>query len=613
MKMLQTATLFVWKFKCFRTDDLPSFCPEPTLPLSYGILLETSAMLKGILLLVLLSLPLSASATSYYVDNCVRVGNDSNNGTSPSTPWLTVSKVNGSTLLPGDSVLFQKTCTWRGQLRPPSSGSPGNPITFGAYGSGKLPIINGSVVVAGWSVFSGSIYQASLASSPNDVFQDGTNSLSPALTIREMVPGTFYCSSGTIYVWTTASDSPASHTIEASIYPVNFFGLLYTYDKTYIVYDSLHITKSNWYGVEIDGAGSHITVQNSNFDYGYQNDISPAETSVTYDSIDILNNMFANGGIGRTRAVGPGSASEGVAINGFGLTNSMISGNLVLNTTQGAGCTYTAEGIQAGAGSNNLIIINNLVYNTCIGIYIGAGYGTGADTKNVAVKFNYVHNSLTHNYQIALEGANASVDGVVFQGNVSDTAGNCGLLFGFNATGGYLKNILVYNNTFVNSPCGISIYGPTSDASNQFENNIISVSSGSNYAWIQNDENADNYSPDFNLFYSSSSATIIYWLGETYTMRAFQAAESKMLHSICADPQLNNSPNGNYSLLSSSPAIGAGTNLGVSYELGLDPLTTFPWGTVNQDSYGPTWSIGAFVYVPQNRPAPPASISISVN
>ncbi len=120
---------------------------------------------------VLLALPLSA--TTYYVDNCVVKGNDSNNGTSTSTPWLTVAHVNARTFNPGDSVLFEKTCTWREQLVPPSSGSSGSPITFGAYGTGAAPILDGTSVVTGWTSHGSGIYYASVSWDPNMLFQNG--------------------------------------------------------------------------------------------------------------------------------------------------------------------------------------------------------------------------------------------------------------------------------------------------------------------------------------------------------------------------------------------------------------------------------------------------------
>lgn len=95
----------------------------------------------------------SASLT-YYISN---IGSDSNTGLSPGSPWLTVAKVNASTFNPGDHVLFQKSGLWREQLTVPSSGSSNNPITFGAYGSGAAPIINGSTVVPTWTALSSTL------------------------------------------------------------------------------------------------------------------------------------------------------------------------------------------------------------------------------------------------------------------------------------------------------------------------------------------------------------------------------------------------------------------------------------------------------------------------
>ena len=83
---------------------------------------------------LILALLLSCSplwATTYYVDNCVTVGNDRNNGASTSTPWLTINKVNTSKFNPGDSILFESTCTWREQLTVPSSGSAGVRLPLG--------------------------------------------------------------------------------------------------------------------------------------------------------------------------------------------------------------------------------------------------------------------------------------------------------------------------------------------------------------------------------------------------------------------------------------------------------------------------------------------------
>jgi len=71
-------------------------------------------------------------------------GDDSADGLTDATAWRTVAHVNAFALVPGDSVLFKRDGTWRETLRPPSSGTPDSPITFGAYGSGQDPIITGS-------------------------------------------------------------------------------------------------------------------------------------------------------------------------------------------------------------------------------------------------------------------------------------------------------------------------------------------------------------------------------------------------------------------------------------------------------------------------------------
>ena len=91
------------------------------------------------LLIALLSSP--AFATTYYVANA---GSDSNNGTSTSTPWQTISKVNAGSFSAGDQILFNRGDLWREQLTNANGGSAGSHITYGAYGTGAKPSIRGS-------------------------------------------------------------------------------------------------------------------------------------------------------------------------------------------------------------------------------------------------------------------------------------------------------------------------------------------------------------------------------------------------------------------------------------------------------------------------------------
>jgi hypothetical protein len=90
----------------------------------------------------------SSAAATYYVD--AENGQDANAGTSPLAPWKSVQAVNTRTFAPGDSVLFMRGQVWREQLTVPSSGAPGLPVTFGAYGEGANPVFNRGELYTCW-------------------------------------------------------------------------------------------------------------------------------------------------------------------------------------------------------------------------------------------------------------------------------------------------------------------------------------------------------------------------------------------------------------------------------------------------------------------------------
>ena len=77
----------------------------------------------------------------YYVDSTN--GSDDNNGFSEGAAWQSIGKVNQSTFLPGDRILFKSGQEFFGKLIPPSSGDSSNLIIFGKYGGDERPTING--------------------------------------------------------------------------------------------------------------------------------------------------------------------------------------------------------------------------------------------------------------------------------------------------------------------------------------------------------------------------------------------------------------------------------------------------------------------------------------
>ena len=89
-----------------------------------------------------LSATVPAVAKTYYVAGSG--GSDSNNGETSGAAWATITKVNATTFNPGDTILFQRGATFNNAaLVCDNSGTSGSRVTFGAYGSGARPILDG--------------------------------------------------------------------------------------------------------------------------------------------------------------------------------------------------------------------------------------------------------------------------------------------------------------------------------------------------------------------------------------------------------------------------------------------------------------------------------------
>lgn len=124
------------------------------------------------LTLLLAALPLFANATIYYVSP---TGNDSNNGTSQSTPWRTIARVQQLEYYfqPGDQVLFQRGGTYPGQININANGTSASPIIIGAYGTGAMPEISGGIPVTGWTSYQGNIWRAPVSQAVKHVRVNG--------------------------------------------------------------------------------------------------------------------------------------------------------------------------------------------------------------------------------------------------------------------------------------------------------------------------------------------------------------------------------------------------------------------------------------------------------
>jgi parallel beta-helix repeat protein len=111
----------------------------------YTLYISVFAIIIGLCVLS----PAIASAKIYYVSSSQ--GKDSNSGTSSSSPWKTISKVNSEMhyFNAGDQILFKRGDTWyttsdSSLMIHNVSASSDNRIKFGAYGSGARPKFSGN-------------------------------------------------------------------------------------------------------------------------------------------------------------------------------------------------------------------------------------------------------------------------------------------------------------------------------------------------------------------------------------------------------------------------------------------------------------------------------------
>ena len=306
-----------------------------------------------------------AVATTYYVSP---TGLDTNNGTSTSTPWQTITKVNSAHFVAGDSVLFQGGQTFTGApifsyaTNIPTS-SAATPITVGSYGTGAAEIL---------STTSGS-YSAGIT-------VNGVNGLQiTGLTIM----GAGGASPTTwigVYILNQSGSSKSGVTV-TNCDISNFAGT--TGSQTgevfvngyYGALDTINITNNQLHGA--NGVGS----KDSNGIIGLGN--GENVTNVTYSG----NTVYNLGGL--TANTGGGIVANGV--NG-GLLQYNIVHDIGGNSTSCGG----PGGIWAYT-SNNITIQFNEVYKVQPISYTAGcdwiAFDLDGGVSNSVVQYNYSHNN----------------------------------------------------------------------------------------------------------------------------------------------------------------------------------------------------------------------------
>lgn len=493
----------------------------------------------------------SCLAATYYVDNVN--GNDSNSGLSTSLPWKTVAKVNASRPVAGDKILFAAGRTWREQLKLPTSGISGNPITFGAYGTGAKPTISGgSYISSGWSLVSGTTYRTSTSlwvdrSGHARVFT-GTTMLAQN-TSSTLSTNQYYfqystatgtsgaLTSGTLYV--NIGKAPGPTDIEAT-YRKNTVET----NKHYVTIDGLHLTKSAYalsqYAAQSNGiivrnclidyntmgiyAGASTTshasgwlIEKNTFLFNGQNKVFDQSVYIKFcDTITIQNNIFKNGGVGA------------YAIDVNGSSNNIIR----YNYSEGNGGGFMEFYEDTAGGSKNNKIYYNVSVNDRGFIYSGGGTGhTGNEVYN-----NTIYGS--NGYGIVVDSGSLSA---------------------------------FRNNIIWSTKANVKYYSVTSGAS---------IASSSN-----------NFIGPF-----GNGATIKYQSSSFSSLAAFKGAFSNLeANSVSSDPLFVKAGT-DFHLTSSSPSRGAGVNVSLTKDFdGIAFTSTKP-------------DVGAYQYQGTNL-NPPANLT----
>ena len=333
---------------------------------------------------------------TYYVDSVAGV--DTNAGTL-ALPFKTLNAI--PTLSPGNSVGLKKGSTFATSklILWSDSGTSGNPITYGAYGSGANPII------------------------------DGTNTQTIAIQI------------GAPMHYITIQDISVKNTTNYGIQVVN--------GADHIVLNRVASTNSWGSGIDIAGCGlqpctnsNNIIVSNCTISTANAGGTSSWNEGISMESVTTFS---------VTGCTVTGGGKEGIDAK-YGSTAGVISGN---TSTGNAGPNIYVD------GSDHIQVFNNIAGNPTNtakpNILMGVEYAANANHNNLH-DINVFHNvAYGGNSGIAFfveSGAgsyanftNINIDGNTFAGNHAGSGGGGVWLPGSNVgTGDTIRNNILFQN-----------------------------------------------------------------------------------------------------------------------------------------------------------------------
>jgi hypothetical protein len=522
----------------------------------------------------------AAEGRRYFVD--ATSGNDSNSGLTSAVPWKTLAKVNGATFAAGNKVLFKRGETWREQLTVPSSGSAGNPITFGAYGTGNNPQIKGSLIATSgmWTSIGSNVWVIfGITTDVNFVRFNGTlgtkiTSGLPSNPLEWIMDA----SGDALGVYSVGN--PATTYTSPGVEVGQIFPLLIISSKNYVTVDGIDLNDGNlWATLLIQGTSDHITItrcvvsenygtgimlnENTGGDHRItENDVYhnywgvhlyKSTATAGHENIISQNNLYSNG-------------MDGVlcssAYNIFEHNNIYDNGTLLDGTSGIRMIDDDWETAFSYQGTNNIIRYNK-VYDNAGADFDGHGILLDHGADSCEVYYNVIYN----NYGIGVgvyKSATANVYNNIAYGNAARPGGHSvPCEFGIlddeldRTIDVNLKNNIGFST--ISGAYAIYLNGTV------FNNSGISVT---NNLWYRT---SGDWWYESNTGYGSSLST--------WNAKSFVGAD------LNADPLFTNPATVDFTLQSASPCINAGTDVGLTTDFAGNPIVGNP-------------DIGAFEYQP---------------
>jgi hypothetical protein len=426
-------------------------------------------------------------STAYYVSPS---GRDTNNGTSPSTPWQTIGRVNQQVYGPGDSINFFGNASYTGSLMFGSqdAGTAANPITVTSYGVGVATIRPGTgvgILIHDTGGFT--VSNLNITGSGMDTNQDyGIHVL----------------------------DDLSTSTVFQHIY-----------------IDHANVSGFGNYGIILDCPSSTSGYQDMQITYSqfHTNLYGGMITLPPYYYNQTLTTEFIQGFyMGHVNAYNnPGSTSSPLP-SGNGLLVAGVNGGTVerceVHDNGGPNARGNVGGVYV-ANSTAVVVQYNEAYNNHTGTAVdGDAFDLDWDTINCTLQYNYSHNNDGVGFLLigdnAFHQSNPPQTGNTIRYNISENDARKNS-YGTITVADPVDSAEIYNNTIYLSPAAngsptcVEFYNWTG-SSVHFRNNIFQITGGLDLVNTVGTQPGTDLLFQGNDYYSSGSPFHINYDGVDY-------------------------------------------------------------------------------------------------